>query len=227
VGHQPTEMGRAASQGELLATAERAWGMQFEEDGGSPRGSKSRKPGGSAMKGETDGHLMERYADGDANAFAELFGRYERRAYRFFVARTRSEERAWDLYQDLFLRLHRFRQTYRAGEPFAPWFFQIARRVLLDDLRRDRSSREVPLESEIELSASTGADAERRVADVEQAEQLLSLLSPEQGLVLLAGKVEGLGCADIAQRLGKSVAAVKQVASRALRKLRTVEGFAT
>ena len=175
------------------------------------------------MKGETDGRLMERYTDGDADAFTELFGRYERRAYRFFVARTRSEERAWDLYQDLFLRLHRFRQTYRAGEPFAPWFFQIARRVLLDDLRRDRSSREVSLESEIARSSEN--DAERRVADVEQAEQLLSLLSPEQGLVLLAGKVEGLGCAEIAQRLGKSVAAVKQVASRGLRKLRTAEGF--
>ena len=224
MGHQPTGMGRAASQGELLATAERAWGMQLEEDGGSPRGSKSRKPGGSAMKGETDGRLMERYTDGDADAFTELFGRYERRAYRFFVARTRSEERAWDLYQDLFLRLHRFRQTYRAGEPFAPWFFQIARRVFLDDLRRDRSSREVSLESEIARSSEN--DAERRVADVEQAEQLLSRLSPEQGLVLLAGKVDGLGCAEIAQRLGKSVAAVKQVASRALRKLRTVEGFA-
>ena len=177
------------------------------------------------MKGETDGRLMERYADGDADAFAELFARYERRAYRFFVARTRSEERAWDLYQDLFLRLHRFRETYRAGGPFAPWFFQIARRVLLDDLRRDRSSREVPLGSEIARSSEN--DAERRVADVEQAEQLLSRLSPEQGLVLLAGKVDGLGCAEIAQRLGKSVAAVKQVASRALRKLRTVEGFAT
>jgi RNA polymerase sigma-70 factor (ECF subfamily) len=176
------------------------------------------------MKGETDERLMERYADGDADAFAELFGRYERRAYRFFVGRTRSEERAWDLFQDLFLRLHRFRGTYRAGGPFAPWFFQIARRVLLDDLRRDRSSREVPLGSEIARSAES--DAERRVADVEQAEQLLGRLSSEQGFVLLAGKVEGLGCAEIAERLGKSVAAVKQVASRGLRKLRTVEGFA-
>ena len=175
------------------------------------------------MKGETDERLMERYADGDANAFAELFERYERRAYRFFVARTRSEERAWDLYQDLFLRLHRFRGTYRPGGPFAPWFFQIARRVLLDDLRRDRSSLEVTLGSEIAPSAT---DAEQRVADVEQVELLLSRLSREQGIVLLAQKVEGLGCAEIAERLGKSVAAVKQVASRALRKLRTVEGFA-
>ena len=73
---------------------------------------------------------------------------------------------------------------------------------------------------------SADGGAERRVADVEQAEQLLGRLSPEQGLVLLAGKVEGLGCAEIAERLEKSVAAVKQVASRGMRKLRTVEGFA-
>lgn len=176
------------------------------------------------MKGETDERLMERYAGGDADAFAELFARYERRACRFFFSRTRSEERAWDLYQDLFLRLHRFRETYRPGGLLAPWFFQIARRVLLDDLRQDPSSRTVPLRSEFARCAEN--DAEHRVADLEQAEQLLGRLSMEQRLVLLAEKVEGRGCAEIAQTLGKSVAAVKQLASRALRKLRTVEGFA-
>jgi len=225
MGHPPEEMWRDASREDIQAPVQQAWGMQAQIGRWvTIAGGKPVKPGGRAMKGQTDECLMERYADGDADAFGELFGRYERRAYRFFAARIRSEERAWDLYQDLFLRLHRFRRTYRAGGPFAPWFFQIARRVLLDDLRRDRSSREVPLESEIARSEEN--DAERRVADVEQAEELLSRLSPEQGLVLLAEKVEGLGCAEIAAHLGKSVAAVKQVASRGLRKLRTVEGFA-
>jgi RNA polymerase sigma-70 factor (ECF subfamily) len=176
------------------------------------------------MESESDERLMERYANAEAGAFEELFGRYEKRAYRFFLGRTHSEERAWDLYQDLFLRLHRFRRTYRAGKPFAPWFFQIARRVLLDDLRRTSSLRETSCLPEATLGI--GADAEHRVADLEHAERLLSRLSREQGLVVLAEKVDGLACAEIARRCGKSVAAVKQVASRALRKLRAVEGFA-
>ena len=173
------------------------------------------------MNGDSDERLMERYADDEAAAFGELFARYERRAYALFLARTRSAERAWDLYQDLFLRLHRFRHTYRAGEPFAPWFFQIARRVLVDELRRASASREAPLLEEPE--AGSGSGAAERVANLEHAERLLRALSPEQARVVLAAKVEGRGYSEIAERAGKSVAAVKQVASRALRSLRAAQ----
>jgi len=74
----------------------------------------------------SDETLMARYADGDARAFGELFRRYEPRAYASFLKRTASPERAQDLYQELFLRIHRARDRYDAERPFAPWLFQIA-----------------------------------------------------------------------------------------------------
>ena len=42
-------------------------------------------------------------------AFEDCSGAYEPRAYSFFIKRTQSRERAQDLYQELFLRIHRAR----------------------------------------------------------------------------------------------------------------------
>ena len=80
-----------------------------------------------ALRDQTDEVLMRRYARGDFSAFDELFRRFEPRAFAYFLKRTRSRERAQDLYQELFLRLHRNRHGYDPDRAFAPWFFQIAR----------------------------------------------------------------------------------------------------
>ncbi len=93
-----------------------------------------------------DETLMERYVEGDAVAFDELFRRYERRAFAFFARRTRSADRAEDLYQELFLRIHRARHAYDPRRPFAPWLFQIAHHLLIDDKRRAFRNHEVPLD---------------------------------------------------------------------------------
>lgn len=81
------------------------------------------------VRGLSDEALMDRYARGDGAAFDELFARYQERAYAFFLWRVGSAEHAADLYQELFLRIHRARERYDPGRPFAPWFFQIARRL--------------------------------------------------------------------------------------------------
>ena len=88
---------------------------------------------------------MARYADGDTESFDPLFQRYEARAYSFFLKRTGSPERAEDLYQELFLRIHRARHRFDAARPFAPWLFQIAHPLLVDDQRRAHRSYEVPI----------------------------------------------------------------------------------
>ena len=130
-----------------------------------------------AAKDLPDETLMERYADGDARAFDEIFRRYEPRAYAFFVARTRSPERARDLYQEVFLRIHRARDAYDVTRPFAPWFFQIARRLLMDDQQRAYRSREVPIEDREPRGERPGS--EDQVADREHVAHVLDALSPE------------------------------------------------
>lgn len=170
----------------------------------------------------SDETLMSRYADGDARAFEELFRRYEPRAYAYFLKRTGSPERAEDLYQLLFLRIHRARHDYDARRPFTPWFFQIAHRLLVDDARRAFRTREVPLhESE---SPGDVQGSEERLALRDQVARLLEGLSTEERYVLVTAKAGGVGYPDLAEDLGRSVVAVRKLASRAMRRLRDGAG---
>lgn len=165
-----------------------------------------------------DETLMARYADGDGEAFDALFRRYERRAFVFFLRRTGSPDRAEDLYQELFLRIHRARDRYDSSRPFTPWFFQIANRLLVDDLRRAFRNHEVPMEDREPRAEQRGSEAQ--VADREEVSELLAALSPEERYVVLSAKVAGIGYPELAEHLGKSVDAVKKMASRAVSRLR-------
>ena len=94
------------------------------------------------MVGATDSQLMERYALGEGKAFDELFRRYEGRLYAYFLRRTRSPDAARELYQELFLRIHRFRARFDPSRGFESWFFTIASHVFVDHLRRSRGFEE-------------------------------------------------------------------------------------
>ena len=172
----------------------------------------------TARRDTPDELLLASYADGDPRGFEELFRRYEARGYAFFLRRTGSPERAQDLYQELFLRIHRARDRYGAGRPFAPWLFQIAHRLLVDDVRRAHRAHEITM-GEREPLCERG-DGERDLANREAVERVLSRLSGEERHILVSAKLEGIGYPELAAQLGKSVEAVRKVASRALQKLR-------
>jgi len=169
----------------------------------------------------TDSQLMERYALGDGHAFDELFQRYEGRVYAYFLRRTRSPDSARDLYQDLFLRIHRFRARFDPSQGFESWFFTIASHVYIDHLRRSRGSEEPAGDSPADRFQDCGA--ERQAIARSEAHRILAGLSPEQEAVLVAAKVGGFDYAEIAEELGKTVAAVKQVASRTIRRIRALD----
>ena len=170
----------------------------------------------------SDSQLMERYALGDGNAFDELFRRYEGRVYAYYLRRTRSPDAARDLYQDLFLRVHRFRGRFDPRQRFESWFFTIARHVYVDHLRRSRGAEE-PAGASL-MDRVQDCDAERQAIARAEAHRILVGLSPEQEAVLVAAKVGGFDYAEIAKELGKTVAAVKQAASRTIRRIRALDG---
>ena len=101
------------------------------------------RKGSESLGHLSDEALMARYADGDADAFEALFVRYEQRAYSFYLRRTGSKEQSQDLYQELFLRIHRARDRYDPKRPFAAWFYQVANHLLIDDWRRSDRRYEV------------------------------------------------------------------------------------
>jgi RNA polymerase sigma-70 factor (ECF subfamily) len=172
----------------------------------------------AATRETSDEALMARYADGDGEAFQELFRRYEPRAYGYFLRRTAAPERAQDLYQELFLRIHGARNQFDPARPFAPWLFRIAHRLLIDDLRRAHRSHELPLADR--EWACERASSEQRLGDRELLRQALAELSDEDRHIVVSAKLDGVGYPELAAELGRSADAVRKAASRALQRLR-------
>ncbi len=83
----------------------------------------------------SDEELMQRLINDDLSAFDALYTRHQVRLLSFF--QKRQAHKAQDLCQESFLRLLERRDQWK-GQPFLPWFFVMARHLMLDELRRDK-----------------------------------------------------------------------------------------
>ncbi len=103
----------------------------------------------------SDEKLMRMYAAGDPVAFQLIFSRYEKRIYNFLLRRIGDADRAKDLFQEIFLRLHQNRDSFDPRRSFAAWFFAIANNLVRDELRRKRGIQFEAIEAEDALPASS------------------------------------------------------------------------
>jgi RNA polymerase sigma-70 factor (ECF subfamily) len=79
---------------------------------------------------------MARYAEGDLQAFRQIYSRYERRLYNYLLRVSGERDTAAELLQDTFLKLHRERNRYRPGSPLRPWIYTIAANLWRSERRR-------------------------------------------------------------------------------------------
>src|SRR5262245_31557451 len=105
---------------------------------------------------------MDRYACGDATAFAALHHALYPRLHAFLLRMSGSTSLADDLVQETFLRMHRARATFARGAAVLPWAYAIARNVHLDHGRsaRLRRTERLPSDPGAEPPAAGAEDAE-------------------------------------------------------------------
>jgi len=85
----------------------------------------------------SDGELMRAVAGGDPDAFALLYGRYERPLYNFLVRLTRQRALAEDLLQETFTRVWRAAGTWDPGRgPTRAWLYKVALNAARSELGR-------------------------------------------------------------------------------------------
>jgi RNA polymerase sigma-70 factor (ECF subfamily) len=162
--------------------------------------------------------LMSRYQKGDFAAATALIGHISPQLHRFFVAQFASRPDADDLLQETWLRIHKVRHTYRAGEPVLPWFYAIARHVRVDHFRR--AIRMKAREQRLDEISSGAAAIPGESGQDENLEALLAPLPESQREVIEMLKVAGMSLEEVARATSSSVGSVKQKVHRAYKKLR-------
>jgi RNA polymerase sigma-70 factor (ECF subfamily) len=152
--------------------------------------------------------LMNRYVDGDSEAFEALYQQLSPRLFGYLLRLTRQRERAEDLLQITFTKVHRARSSYIRGAPLLPWVLAIARRSFYDERRAAKSRTE-------DLSRD-GTLPEPRPEpsgvpnDVSEAlERALDGMPETYREAIQLTKLTGLSVSEAAEVLGASPTAVK------------------
>ena len=164
---------------------------------------------------------MASYQQADAEATTQLVARLSPQVFGFYLNQLRDRVVAEDLLQDFWLRLHKARASYRPGELLLPWVYAIARRVLADYWRKNKSIREHELHPERLPDAPDGQHYQEQWPTMQE---LLQTLPPTQREVILLLKVCGLSLDEVARSTGSSVGSVKQKAYRGYQALRKLFG---
>jgi RNA polymerase sigma-70 factor (ECF subfamily) len=182
----------------------------------------------STETAESDQALMERYRDGDATAFNELYRRYRAPVRRFVAKLCWGQDQADEIVQEVWLAVIRGARSYRPAAKFTTYLFSIAHRRLQDHWRsRDRRSRALdsadPAPDIHEIADEGATVPEDWAAHAELRTALMAAIDrlppPQRAVFLLKAEAE-LSLEEIAAATGASVEATKSRMRYAVTRLR-------
>jgi RNA polymerase sigma-70 factor (ECF subfamily) len=189
--------------------------------------SSSRAEPSRASKARNDWSvLMAQAQDGDRHAYRVLLEDvtpYLRAlASRCFGDPSDVE----DAVQDVLLAIHAMRNTYDPARPFGPWLVAIAKRRMIDRLRRRArdTARKIALAAEQEtfqVDATNFQHAEPQATIDAALREAIERLPSEQRQAVELLKLREMSLKDAAALTGRSVAALKVATHRAIKSLRT------
>jgi RNA polymerase sigma-70 factor (ECF subfamily) len=190
--------------------------------------------GGGDAAADPDVAAMLRVQAGDEAAFQELFRKFSPRVLQYTRRFIRSEARAEELTQDVFVQVFRFRERYQPQSRFATWLFTIATNLCLNELRRPERQLRVDLWADERPEGPPLPDPQARTPEegaaarqlARRLETAIAGLPPKQRAALLLSRVDGLAYEDVGRALGCTEGAVKALMFRATQSLkRTLEEY--
>ena len=93
----------------------------------------------------SDNQMMEDVKTGKVEKLAVLFEKYHVQLFNFFLRLTGNRGVSEDLVQDVFMRILKYRKTYRGQSKFTVWMYQIARNAHIDHLRKKKGELFFPI----------------------------------------------------------------------------------
>lgn len=185
---------------------------------------------------QTDEALMQRYRNGEKDAFEILYRQYEKPVLDFIYRMVMNSSDAESLCQEVFYRVVKSREKYKVTARFKTWLFQIALNLCRDRLRRMKHRSHLSLNSpaltqtdeDIELQdcianptpdVTTNVEYEQLGALIKTA---IASLPEEEHLVVVLKDYQGMKYSEIAEIMKCPIGTLKSHNHRANQKLRKV-----
>jgi RNA polymerase sigma factor (sigma-70 family) len=174
----------------------------------------------TASRAAEDAALVARIANGDSDAFAQLYRRYFRELYDFAARITRDREAAADIVQSVFAAVWaRLRNGEKVRSPRA-WLYRVTRNAAIDEIRRRARTTQPNGDAGVDFAHVEDVrspEPVRAVIDKELADLVWStaaVLSPDDYSLLDLHVRRGLSADELAAEFGISTGAVHTRLSR-------------
>jgi RNA polymerase sigma-70 factor, ECF subfamily len=180
----------------------------------------------------SDAAIMLRVAEGDEASFTYLAQKYHRPMIHFLYRMVSNQAIAEELAQEVFLRVYRARESYRAEARFTTWLYRIATNLAVNyarDTKNERTAQTVYLDqpdpetgmspdlADDEPSAEEGLLRDERMAAIRRH---VMALPERQRMAVLMHKYQGMDYRQIGEVLKLSESATKSLLFRAYQTLR-------
>jgi RNA polymerase sigma-70 factor (ECF subfamily) len=179
--------------------------------------------------------LVKRCQAGDTEAFDELVTRYRTRVFSMIYNMVHSEQDAWDLAQDSFLKAWKSIGRFRGQSSFYTWIYRIVMNVTIDWLRKkkikggDAEFDDAIQLREIDPASKTVPKTEALPHQLMERDEIraridnaIGQLSPEHRAVILMKEVDDMQYHEIAETLGCSIGTVMSRLFYARKKLQNL-----
>jgi RNA polymerase sigma-70 factor (ECF subfamily) len=172
-----------------------------------------------------DQELVRLALEGDRSAFERLVSRHMNLVLNHLHGMLHDRERALDLCQETFLRLHRHLAEYRSDARLSTWLYRIATNLAIDEIRKSRRSRVLPFRTRREdgepcepefQDARPGPEAQVLTEELrEEVRAAVAGLPEAYRASLVLRDLQGLSYEEVAEALEVPVGTVKSRVNRA------------
>ena len=181
----------------------------------------ARRPGRNHLSQAGAERSLIEAAQADPSKFDALYERHFELVYCFVIGRVRDRSTAEDLTSEVFQKALANLSSYVSREiPFAAWLYRIATNAIADQYKR--ANREQYGQEDKRVPNTEATISPTEIEFVERQAGLFRLVEklPEnQRRVIYERFLEERSIKEIAQHLGKTEGAIKQLQFRALRTL--------
>src|SRR5579875_3341545 len=200
----------------------------------SPEGARRRAE--AMARGDaaslSDAEVMLELKAGNMDAFDILLAKYRKPIISFMFRMVHNQAVAEELAQEVFLRVYRSRETYRAEARFSTWLYRIATNLGVNharDTKHERAAQNVYLDQPDPETGTTPdvADARPGAEDelvrderMRAIRQHVMSLPERQRMAVLMHKYQGMDYKQIGEVLKLSESATKSLLFRAYQTLR-------
>lgn len=144
-----------------------------------------------------------------------LFERHYQALFSFIYRMSADRENSEDMVQNVFLRMIKYKHTFKGEGEFRTWMYHLARNVLNDHYKAKAKK----IEWDTEPYDSPNDEREDQVRRLEMA---LKKLDEDQREILILSRYQDLAYAEIARILNISEANVRVRIHRAMTQLKTI-----